>query len=195
MHRKSFDALLSAAGLVVATVVLAASGLLFWGHSFVASNVHSQLAAQRIFMPPAGSPALADPAVGPYLNRYAGQQIVNGDQARAYADHFIAVHLRASGGGRTYAELSAAAQAAPTDTALAGKVASSFRGETLRGLLLNAYAFGKMGQLALVGALGTLFGGLILLILTALGIRHARHTPMDVPLHVPGWHPEQLPAS
>ena len=91
MRRKNFDALVSATGLVVSAVLLAASGLLFWTHSFIADNVRTQLVAQRIFIPEAGSEALNDLAVKPYLSKYAGQQLSNGDQAKAYADHFTAV--------------------------------------------------------------------------------------------------------
>ncbi|MGB8649566.1 MAG: hypothetical protein WCD35_02775 [Mycobacteriales bacterium] len=195
MRRKSFDALVSAAGLVVATVLLAASGLLFWANSFIDDNVRTQLVAQKIFFPKAGSESLNDPAVKPYLSKYAGQQLSNGEQAKAYADHFIAVHLNGIGGGKTYSELSAQAQANPTDTALQGKVATVFRGETLRGLLLNAYAFGKMAEVALVAAWIALGTGLALLVLGVLGLMHARRTSYDVKVHVPGWHPEQMPAT
>lgn len=38
------------------------------------------------------------------------------------------------------------AQANPSDTALAAKAQTLFRGETLRGLLLSAYAFWKLGH-------------------------------------------------
>ena len=195
MRRKTFDALLSAAGLVVATVLLAASGLLFWTTNFIDDNVRTQLVAQRIFFPVAGSAALDDPAVKPYLLTYAGQQLSNGEQAKAYADHFIAVHLGELTGGQTYSELSVQAQKTPSDTALQQKVATVFRGETLRGLLLNAYAFGKVAQVAFVAAWIALGTGLALLLLTALGVLHTRRTSYDVKVHVPGWHPERLPAS
>jgi hypothetical protein len=195
MRRKSFDALASAAGLVVATVLLAASGLLFWANSFVSDNVHSQLSAEKIFFPKAGSESLQAPAVKPYLTKYAGQQLTTGDQAKAYADHFIAVHIKAIGGGKTYSELSAQAQASPDDAALQGKVATVFKGETLRGLLLNAYAFGMMAKVALIAAWIALTTGLALLVLAVLGAVHARRTPTDVPVHVPGWHPEQVASS
>jgi len=152
MRRKSFDVLVSTAGLVIAAVVLTASGLLFWAHSFITDNVRTQLTAEKIFFPPAGSDALNDPAVKPYLSKYAGQQLVNGDQAKAYADHFIAVHLKEMTGGQTYAQLSSKSLANPSDTKLAGQVQTVFRGETLRGLLLNAYAFGAMAKVAVIAA-------------------------------------------
>ena len=194
MRRKSFDTLTSAAALVVAAVLLSASALLFWAHSFVSDNVRTQLSAQQIFFPPAGSKALNDPAVRPYLTQYAGQQMLSGEQARAYADHFIAVHLREGSGGQTYAQLSSKAQAAPTDTVLAGKVATAFKGETLRGLLLNAYAFDTMAKVALAAFWISLGSGLMVLALAVLGLHHARRTGYDVAMHVPGWHPESTPA-
>jgi hypothetical protein len=192
MRRKTFDSVVSATGLVVAAVLLAASGLLFWANSFITDNVRTQLSAERIFIPTVKSGALDDPAIKPYLTKYAGQQLTTGEQAKAYADHFIAVHLKESTGNRTYSELSTASRANPDDQELAGLVQLSFRGETLRGLLLNAYAFGKMAQVAFVAAWIALSAGLVLLVLAILGVLHAVRTDADTPLHVPGWHPEKL---
>jgi hypothetical protein len=192
MRRKSFDTLVSAAGFIIAAVLLTASGLLFWAHSFITDNVRTQLTQQQVFFPEAGSDQLNDPAVKPYLTKYAGQQLTTGVQAKAYADHYIKVHLNEATGGKTYSQLSTLSRANPTDEALAGQVQTAFRGETLRGLLLNAYAFWTMATVAFVAAwvaLGT-GGGLVLL--AALGIWHARRTPADVTVHVPGWHPEKV---
>src|SRR5262245_38752606 len=100
VNRKTFDVLMATAGLVVAAVLVVAGSLLVWGHQFAASNVRSQLVAQKIYFPAKGNAELADPKVGPHLNRNAGQQLTNGAQAKAYADHFIAVHLQKIGGGR-----------------------------------------------------------------------------------------------
>jgi hypothetical protein len=174
MRRRTFDALATAAGLGLAVVLLVACGLLAWGHSFVNNEVHSQLSAQKIFFPPAGSPALASPQIKPFLTPYAGQQMLNGQQAEVWADHFIAVHLQAIGGGKTYAQLSSASLAQPKNVALAGQVQTVFRGETLRGLLLNAYAFWKIGQLMLIAAIVAGAGALMMLILSGMGIAHLR---------------------
>jgi hypothetical protein len=173
------DALLTAGGLVVAATLVIAGGLLMWAHSFVDSNVHSQLAQQQVFFPPAGSDALAGPQIAPYLDKYAGQQLTTGPQAKAYADHFIKVHLAESGGGLTYAQLSDKSRANPKDTALADQVQTAFRGETLRGLLLNAYAFGKMGQIAMVAAFAAFAGAGLMLLLSLLGFWHLRRVPRD----------------
>jgi len=207
MRRKTFDAILTAGGLVLAVVLLVAGGLLTWGHNFVTDQVHSQLAAEQIFFPPVG-PAIADPAIKPYLTKYAGQQLVTGDQAEAYADHFIAVHVKAISGNRTYAQLGGAqttlktqiadAKAAGTSTtALDQQLAdlttareTVFKGETLRGLLLNAYAFGTMGTIAGIAAVVSFVGAGIMFLLTLLGMWHLRRTAPDAELRVPRWHPE-----
>ncbi|HEV7148825.1 MAG TPA: hypothetical protein VGN48_17680 [Pedococcus sp.] len=183
MKRKTFDALLTSGGLVLAVVLLCAGGLLTWASSFIGDQVHTQLSEQQIFFPAKG-PATASPEIGPYLNQYAGQQLLTGAQAEAYADHFIAVHLKAIGGGLTYAQLSAKAQAAPTDTKLAATVATVFKGETLRGLLLNAYAFGTMGVIAGFAAIGAFVGAAVMLLLSLLGFAHLRRASPDAEVGV-----------
>jgi len=184
MRRRTFDALLTTGGLIVAAILLVAGGLLTWAHNFVQDQVTTQLSAQQIFFPQSGSEALNDPAVKPYLSQYAGQQLTDGAQARAYADHFIAVHLNEMTGGQTYAQLSGKSLADPTDTKLAGQVQTVFRGETLRGLLLNAYAFWQMGQIALVGAIASFVGADLLLALSLLGLLHLRRVPAGQEMHL-----------
>src|SRR5215475_8697052 len=177
MRRKTFDIIVSSVGGVLVVVLLAAGGLLMWGYSFANNSVHDQLAAQQIYFPKAGSPALASPEIGPYLNQYAGQQLTTGAQAEAYADHFIAVHLSEVADGKTYAQVSALAQADPNNAQLQGQVNTLFKGETLRGMLLNAYAFGKLGQIALYSAIAAFIGAGIMLLLTVLGYLHLRRVP------------------
>ena len=179
MRRKTFDALLTTGGLLIAAVLLIAGGLLTWAHSFVNDQVKSQLSQQQIFFPAAGSAAISDPAIKPYLTKYAGQQLTNGAQAEAWANHYIAVHLQKIGGGKTYAQLSSQAQADPTNTKLAATVDTMFKGETLRGLLLNGYAFWKMGQIALIAAIASFAGAGVLLVLSILGFWHLRRTDPD----------------
>lgn len=132
------------------------SGFAFWGSNFATSTVHDQLAAQQIFFPAAGSPAIASlpksDAVA--MTQYAGQELLTGQQAQVYANNFINVHLGEIAGGKTYSQLSTAAQAAPTDTKLAGQVATIFKGTTLRSMLLNAYGWGQIGQFAGYAAIG-----------------------------------------
>jgi hypothetical protein len=173
MRRRTFDVLVTWAGAGITVMLLVAGTLLWVGYSFANNNVHEQLSAQKIFFPEKGSPALEGKEIKPYLEKYAGQQMTNGAQAEAYANHFIKVHLKESTGGKTYAELSTASRANATDTKLAQQVQTAFRGETLRGLLLNAYAFWKVGQLAMLGSIVAFALAALMFVLTLLGFRHA----------------------
>ncbi len=141
-------AAVAAAGIVIVGVLAVAGG------SYAKNVVHDQLVPQKITFPAANSPALL-----PGIKQYAGQQLVNGSQAKAYANDFIDVHLSKIAGGQTYAQVSAAAIAAPQNAKLAEEKATLFQGETLRGLLLNAWGW------SLVGTIVTLAG----FILIALG--------------------------
>ena len=191
MRRRTFDGLMATAGLVLAAVLLVAGGLLSFAHTFVSDQVREQLVAQKIFFPPKGE-AIADPAIKPYLSQYAGQQLTTGPQAKAYADHFIAVHIKEMSGDRSYSELSAASRAAPNDTELAGLVNTVFKGETLRGLLLNAYAFDTMGRIALYASFAAFIGAGAMLFLALLGFAHRRRTDPAVEL---GFHRTPVPAN
>ena len=53
-------------------------------------------------------------------------------------------------------------------------------GNTLRGLLLNAYAFDTMGTIAGIAAIASFAGAGVLLVLTGLGVVHMRRTPAEV---------------
>jgi hypothetical protein len=132
------------------------SGFAFWGSNFATSTVHDQLAAQQIYFPAAGSPEITalPKADATAMTQYAGQELLTGQQAEVYANNFINVHLAEIAGGKTYSQLSTAAQAAPNDTKLAGEVATIFKGTTLRSMLLNAYGWGQIGQFAGYAAIG-----------------------------------------
>jgi hypothetical protein len=158
------------AGFVLAAVLLAAGGLLLWGSAYVHNTVQGQLSAQKIFFPPQA--AFAHPKAGteitpsmvPSVSQYAGQQLLTGQQAEAYADNFIAVHITNMTGGKTYAQLSSAALANPKDTKLAGEVATVFKGETLRSILLNAFGWWKVSQITYIASIVSFaLGGLVLL--------------------------------
>jgi hypothetical protein len=182
MSRKAFDVLTSSGGLIGVVVLLVAGGLLTWGHSFVNSNVRDQLARQEISFPPQAAFAHAKagteitPAMIPSVSQYAGQQLLTGQQAEAYADHFIAVHLSEMPYGGVYSKISGAAIASPTNTKLATLKTTSFQGTTLRGLLLEAYAFSKIGQVMLWGAIASFVLAAMMLLLVGLGFQHARST-------------------
>lgn len=191
MSRRLFDVLTSSGALVMVVVLLVAGGLLTWGHSFVNSNVHDQLARQEISFPPKAAFAHAKPgteitpAMIPSVSQYAGQPLLTGPQAEAYADHFIAIHLSELPYGGVYSKISAAAIAAPNNRKLAALKATSFQGTTLRGLLLEAYAFATIGQIMLWGAIASFILAVLLLVLVGFGFAHARSTAPEKRMLVP----------
>jgi hypothetical protein len=155
MRRNTLYKLMIAAGVLIVAV----GGLVLWGSTYIHNEVTNQLSAQKVDFPPAA--AFAHPKAGteitpsmiPSVSQYAGQQLLTGQQAEAYADHFIAVHLQEIGGGKTYAQLSAESLAHPTNTALAAQVQTVFRGDTLRSMLLNAFGWWKVSQIAYIASL------------------------------------------
>jgi len=158
------------AGFAVAVILLAAGGLLLWGSTYVHNTVQGQLSAQQIYFPPQA--AFAHPKAGteitpsmiPSVSQYAGKQLLTGQEAEAYADHFIAVHVANMTGGKTYAQVSAASIAQPGNAKLAGVVATVFKGETLRSMLLNAYGWWKVSQITYIAAITAFaLGGLTLI--------------------------------
>jgi hypothetical protein len=181
MRRNSFP-LTAVAGFAVAAVLLIAGGLLMWGSTYVHNTVHSQLAQQQIFFPPQAAFAHAKaateitPSMIPSVSQYAGQQLLTGQQAEAYADHFIAVHIAEMGGGKTYSQLSAASLAAPNNTKLAGVVSTVFKGETLRSMLLNAYGWWKVSQITYIAAIASFALAGLTLIGSAFGLAVGRRT-------------------
>jgi hypothetical protein len=163
MRRFSTRTLLAAASAALSAVLLIAGGLVLWGSTYVHNTVQSQLASQQIYFPPASAFAHAKagteitPSMIPSVSQYAGQQLLTGQQAEAYADHFIAVHINEMGAGKTYSQLSTESIANPTNTALATTVNTVFKGETLRSMLLNAYGWWKVSQITYIVSL-VLFG-------------------------------------
>ena len=151
--------LISYAGFALSAILLIAGGLLLWGSTYVHNTVQNQLSAQQIYFPPKAAFANAKagteitPNMIPSVSQYAGQQLLTGQQAEAYADHFIAQHITDMSGGKTYSQLSAESMAQPNNTKLAGLVATVFKGETLRSMLLNAYGWWKVSQITFIGSL------------------------------------------
>ena len=161
MRRNSH--LTAIAGFVLAAILLAAGGLLLWGSTYTHNMVHNQLAAQQIYFPPKAAFAHAKagteitPSMIPSVSQYAGQQLVTGQQAQSYADNFIAVHIANMTGGKTYSQLSAAAMEQPSNAKLQAQVATVFKGEALRSMLLNAYGWWKVSQITFISSL-VMFG-------------------------------------
>ncbi|HEY5173113.1 MAG TPA: hypothetical protein VIK54_15420 [Acidimicrobiia bacterium] len=151
---------------IILTVVLGVGGgLLLFGAHFGLDMVHSQLNAQAISFPAKGSPALS-PTEFPDLQQYAGQKVDTGPKAKAYANGFINRHLATVAAGKTYSQVSALSQASPNDPKLTAEVATLFKGETLRGLLLYAWGWSVVSTIALYAGIAALIGFLIMLFAT-----------------------------
>ena len=177
--RATLDKLISWTGLLLAVVLLVAGGLLTWASSFAGSQVHDQLAMQDITMPAKAALETKDQHAA--LDKYAGQKMTTGAQAKAFADHYILVHMNAAGGGKTYEEvsgeyiaLSDAEKASPEGQKMGQLRQTLFMGNTLRGLLLDAYAFSKMGTIAGYAAIASFVGAALMFILGAIGLVHAK---------------------
>lgn len=172
------------------------AGFLFWGNSFIHNQITTELTGQQIYFPAANSPAItALPAAdATAMNAFGGQQLTTGEQARVYANSFIGVHLSEVAGGLTYSQMSAKAMANPTDTKIAGQVATLFKGETLRGLLLNAYGWWTIGTYALYAAIGLAVAALAVLGAFALEIYLWLRQRAKVRVPVGAPRPQRIPA-
>jgi hypothetical protein len=189
MKRRTFDKLVSFVGLGFAILLFIFAGLLNYGASFANENVQSQLKNQNIAFPAEeGLPANTKDQ----LMKWAGMQVTTGEMARDYSDLYILEHMNASsaavmGKAATYSEVSGAymglVRGGGTDTAKITQLGdlrqTLFMGNTLRGMLLQAYAFGIFGVVAGYAALGSLLGGLLFLLLAIAGFAHIRRTPED----------------
>lgn len=182
MRRSALDTLISFVGLALAALLIVGGGLLTWASVFVGNQVESQLTAQRIDMPTEerinADDSLSD-ADKAALRPFAGNKMSTGPEARAFADNYILPHMNASSDGKTYEEVSGeymqlTDKTTPEAQQMAQLRQSLFMGNTLRGLLLNAYAFGTMGAIAGWAAVAAFVGAAVMVILSLLGLRHAR---------------------
>jgi len=187
MKRKNFDKIVTAVGFGLTVFLLVAAGLLNWGASFAADSVKSQLENQNIAFPAeAGMP----PATAKQLAKWANKPVTTGEMAKDFADLYIWEHMKgasiaAIGKPATYSEVSGMymglVKGGSTDTAQIAKLGdlrqTLFMGNTLRGMLLEAYAFGTMGVIAGYGAIAALIGGVVMLLLSIAGLVHIRRTP------------------
>jgi hypothetical protein len=152
--------------IIVIIALAFCAGVGYWAHNFTQDQVRTQLTEQQIVFPPANSAAIKalPSADASAMTQYAGQQMTNGYQAETWANHFIAVHLKEIGKGKTYAYWSGLSLAHPTNAQYAAITQTLFRGETLRSLLLNAYAFWFVGDLALYAAIGLTIASITVLL-------------------------------
>ena len=194
LTRRRIDSVLVGFGALATLVFLVAAILLWWGSSFADDYVGDELSSQNITFPPADA---LEAEGRDDLVKYGGDAVDTGKEAEAYAS-YIDGHLENIAGGMTYAELGGperearAAVAAATEAggeqeaidalqaeadAITGQRDSLFRGETLRGLLLSAYAWSTVGQIAGYAAIGAFVAAAAMAVLTVLGLRHLTKTP------------------
>jgi len=170
-QRKAIDKVFILLGIASIVIFLTIGAAAWKGADFAITTVKSELAGQKIYFPEKGSPAL-DPDKYPGLQQYAGQLVDDGPKAKAYANEYIGQHLKDTAGGKTYAEVSTESRKDPSNEKLLAQKQSLFQGETLRGLLLNAYAFSTFGTLAQFVAIVSFLGAAIMSALVWLGLRH-----------------------
>ncbi len=190
MKRRTFDQIVTFIGFSLSALLLVAAGLLNWGATFATGAVGDQLSAQKITMPATNGDPKAAKEVSDFFAANAEKIMTDGKQAQMYADHYIGFHLSAM---PTYAEASNMNRAAasllaanPTSAVLkadadkkSALVETVFKGESLRGMLLNAYAFWQLGQISMISALAALVGAVLLLFASIAGLIHIRRTPED----------------
>ncbi len=191
LKRRTIDSVLIGLGVVVTLVLAVAGGLLTWGNNFASDYVHDELSSQNIFFNDAE--ALAGEGRDD-LVKYAGLQVTTGAHAEAYAS-YIDGHLQETAEGQTYADLGTPQRAARTALADAKEAGASdaeiatlqaeldtvtgqrdtlFRGETLRGLLLSAYAWSTIGRIAGIAATVAFAAAAAMAVLVVLGLFHHR---------------------
>jgi len=189
MKRKTFDKLVSYVGLGLAALLFRFAGLLNFGANFANDSVQSQLSNQNIAFPAAEA---MPGETKDQLAKWAGMQVTTGEMARDYSDLYIWEHMKGSaiavmGKPATYSEVSGAymglVRGGSTDVEKIKQYGdlreSLFMGNTLRGMLLQAYAFGTLGVIAGYAAIASLVGGIIFLLLGIAGLMHIRRTPED----------------
>lgn len=172
-QRRVIDKVFILLGVATLLVLLAAGGIAWKGYKFTTDQVRTELSSQKIFFPASGSPALAalPEADRIQVEKYAGQQLTTGDQAKVYANNFISVHLGKIAGGKTYSEISTEAMKDPSNQQLQAQKATLFQGETLRGLLLSAgYSYWTMGMLARDAAVAFFAGAAVMAVLVLIGL-------------------------
>lgn len=187
MKRKNFDKIVTAVGFGITVILFIAAGLLNWGATFASDSVKSQLDNQNITFPAAET---MPEATRDQLAKWAEKKVTTGEMARDYSDLYIWEHMKGSsiaavGKPATYSEVSSMymglVRGGSSDTAQIAKLGdlrqTLFMGNTLRGMLLTAYAFGTMGVIAGYGAIAALAGGVVMLLLSIAGLIHIRRTP------------------
>jgi len=189
--RSAFDKFISWTGLAMAIVLILAGGLLWWAHTFIGDQVNEQLTMQGITMPEGDALGGLPQSDVDALKQYGGSQLDTGPEAKAFANHYILVHMNEASGNRTYEDVSGEyismsdeQKASADGQALAGLRQTLFMGDTLRGLLLYGYAFATIGTIAGIASVVAFTGAAVLLVLFGLGLWHARRVEAEEQLPV-----------
>jgi hypothetical protein len=181
VDRKSWDQIVSGAGAVVAVVLLALGAMAIFGGLFGRDNVKDRLVPQKISLPPIEAMSPEEKAE---VGDFAGATVDTGTEAEAFS-RYIGLHLEEVNEGKTYSETSAEAREEGISPKLAAelqvKADTLFKGEALRGVLLNAYGWWVVATLALYAGFALIGFGLIMGIFAALGFRHARKAEAKTP--------------
>jgi len=202
VKRRTLDILFSIGGVGLAALLLIIGVVMSSNADFSNRYVTDQLSQQKITFKQLS--ALTDEEKqAPCLVEFAGRELTTGKQAECYANEFIGLHVKTSGGGKTYAEIgdvqtavraqvaavqSGGAQAAndPAVADLQKQLATLtaqretvFKGETLRGILLTSYGFSELGNKAEQASTVVYLGAILLLALSAAGFVHALVTPRN----------------
>ena len=185
--RRFVDLMISWAGAVMALLLIGLGAAAIFGGSFALNNVRDRLAPQNITFPPAEAMSPQEKAE---LGTFAGAKVDTGAEAEAFS-RYIGGHLAEVNEGATYSETSSesrgyaaevGANPTPAESAkmaeLNGQVDTLFKGETLRGMLLNAYGWWTVGQITMWAGIGAVLAGSLLALFVGLGFRHARKAQM-----------------
>ena len=203
MKRRTLDILFSLGGLAITALLLIAGLVLISNANFANDYVKQQLSEQRITFKTADT-LTDEEKKADCLVKYAGQPLTTGKQAECYANEFIGLHVKTTGGGKTYSELGepqtalrnqvAAAQKSndPNLANLQKQLADAtatretvFKGEMLRGVLLTSYGFSEFGVKAQQAAIVAFLASGLMGLLSILGLMHAARTPKSVAFAAP----------
>ncbi len=177
MKRKTFGVLLAAAGAVLVLALGAAGGFAMWTYDMTHSNVHDELAREQLYFPNKGSSALNNPRIKAGIVEFEGKQVLNGPQARAYADTILEARLSQLPYRGVYSQAQSAEAANPNDATLQRQTAEIFQFSNLRQSLLNDYAMWRQGEIAFWVGITAFCLAFFMLVCLAAGIVIARRTP------------------
>jgi hypothetical protein len=149
---------------VMVLVLAGGAGFAMAMGSFTTTQIHDELTAQSIYFPTADqikTGGALDPAEFPQeIRDQAGNQVTDGNQARIYANDFLAKHLQGVAGGLTYATIGSKISAANADLSAASKALAAASKDDPTYATLQANVATAQAKVATVnGQRDTLFKG------------------------------------